>query len=100
MASEEPLFDPTLKKKKKKKVVAFNEDPLGADADPTYPAAAEAAAAAPTVHEQMKTNGTLGDEEAAKPVAEPTLAPPDDEMAMLGELKKKKKKKIPMDLEV
>lgn len=99
MASEEPLFDPTLKKKKKKKVVAFNEDPLGADADPTYPAAAEAAAAAPTVHEQMKTNGTLGDEETAKPVAEPIPAPPDDEMAMFGELKKKKKKKIPMDLE-
>ena len=38
MASEEPLFDPTLKKKKKKKVVAFSEDPLGADADPTTPA--------------------------------------------------------------
>lgn len=28
---EEPLFDPSLKKKKKKKAVAFNEDPLGVD---------------------------------------------------------------------
>ena len=27
-AIDEPLFDPSLKKKKKKKVVAFNEDPL------------------------------------------------------------------------
>lgn len=36
--SEEPLFDVTLKKKKKK-VVNFNEDPLGADGGapaPTY----------------------------------------------------------------
>jgi translation initiation factor 2 subunit 2 len=89
--SEAPLFDPTLKKKKKKKVVAFNEDPLGADADPTYAAASEAAASAPTIHEQMKTNGSAAEQETAP-------APADDEMAMFGELKKKKKKKIPMDL--
>jgi len=89
--SEEPLFDPSLKKKKKKKVVAFSEDPLGADADPTYAAASEAAASAPTIHEQMKSNGSA-DAEAAR-------TPADDEMAMFGDLKKKKKKKIPMDLD-
>jgi len=65
--------------------VAFSEDPLGADADPTYAAASEAAASAPTVHEQIKANG------------EP--APVEDEAAMFGDLKKKKKKKIPMDLD-
>ncbi|CAE6486910.1 unnamed protein product [Rhizoctonia solani] len=36
MASEEPLFDPSLKKRKKKKV-NFDEDPLGADAAPAEP---------------------------------------------------------------
>ena len=96
--SEEPLFDPTLKKKKKKKAVAFNEDPLGAEADPTYEAAAEAAANAPTIHEQTKANGSLGD---VQNDAETPAPQPDDELAMFGELKKKKKKKaIPMDLEV
>ncbi|KAK7460909.1 translation initiation factor eIF-2 beta subunit [Stygiomarasmius scandens] len=90
--SEEPLFDPSLKKRKKK-VVAFNEDPLGADADPTAPAPetientttnGEAVDLGPTTaHEQMK-NAEEGD---------------DDFKAMFGDLKKKKKKKdIPMDL--
>lgn len=99
MASEEPLFDPTLKKKKKKKVVAFTEDPLGVEADPTYEAAAEAAASAPTIHEQTKSNGSLENGKKEEAVAAgPT---PDDEMAMFGDLKKKKKKKaIPMDLDV
>ena len=55
MASEEPLFDPSLKKKKKKKAVAFSEDPLGADADPTTPAPPLEDDDAPkTVHQQMK----------------------------------------------
>jgi len=92
--SEEPLFDPTLKKKKKKKAVAFNEDPLGAEADPTYEAAAEAAANAPTVHEQMKVNGSI---ENGKVEEESVPAPPEDDFATF-DLKKKKKKKIPMDL--
>lgn len=35
--SEEPLFDVTLKKKKKK-AVAFNEDPLGVDGGADAPA--------------------------------------------------------------
>lgn len=91
MASEEPLFDPSLKKKKKKKVVAFSEDPLGVDADPTTPAPPLEDADAPvTVHEQMKANGVgLSNEKEAD----------DDFKTMFGDLKKKKKKKeIPMDL--
>ena len=90
--SEEPLFDPSLKKRKKK-AVAFSEEPLGAEADPTTPAPAtiddtttngERADMAPkTAHEQMKEN------EGAE----------EDLNAMFGDLKKKKKKKsIPMDL--
>ena len=97
--SEEPLFDPSLKKRKKK-TVAFSEDPLGADADPTTPAPAEidnvttngdAVDMGPTtMHEQMKQN--LGTEEGEK-------KEDDDFKAMFGDLKKKKKKKeIPLDL--
>ena len=54
-------------KKRKKKTVAFSEDPLGADADPTTPAPDEidnvttngdAVDMGPTtMHEQMKQNG-------------------------------------------
>ncbi|CDO77748.1 hypothetical protein BN946_scf184993.g11 [Trametes cinnabarina] len=100
MASEEPLFDPSLKKRKKK-TVAFSEDPLGADADPTTPAPAEfdnvatngdAVDMGPTtVHEQMKQN-EAADEDGEK-------KEDDDLKAMFGDLKKKKKKKeIPLDL--
>ena len=35
--AEEPLFDPSLKKKKKKKAVAFDEELLGADGGATAP---------------------------------------------------------------
>lgn len=98
MASEEPLFDPSLKKRKKKQV-AFTEDPLGADADPTAPAPdtidsttlnGDAVDLGPaTAHERMKANG---DEGAEKKKEE------DDFKAMFGDVKKKKKKKeIPMD---
>ncbi|KIK55512.1 hypothetical protein GYMLUDRAFT_76467 [Collybiopsis luxurians FD-317 M1] len=91
--ADEPLFDPSLKKKKKK-AVAFTEDPLGAEADPTAPApetidntttSGEPVDLGPTTaHEQMKMNGEGED---------------DDFKAMFGDLKKKKKKKeIPMDL--
>jgi hypothetical protein len=94
--SEEPMFDPSLKKRKKK-AVAFIEDPLGADADPTTPA--------PTVIESTTVDGETVDmgaktahelmqsKEGAAPEAE-------DPNAMFGDLKKKKKKKeIPLDLE-
>ena len=69
--SEEPLFDPSLKKRKKK-TVAFSEDPLGADADPTTPAPTEidntttngdvVDMGSTTMHEQMKQNGMSGEE--------------------------------------
>ncbi|KAI0267494.1 domain found in IF2B/IF5-domain-containing protein [Gloeopeniophorella convolvens] len=103
--SEEPLFDPSLKKRSKKKQVAFSEDPLGADADPTVPAPTlddtttngESFDLGPkTVHEQMKQNETGADDDAAgfKESKED-----DDFKAMFGDLKKKKKKKeIPLDL--
>ncbi|KAL5497841.1 SUI3 [Sanghuangporus vaninii] len=94
MASEEPLFDSSLKKKKKKKVVAFSEDPLGADADPTTPAPPFEDDDAPTtVHEQMKKSALENGEDVAKENGD------EDLQAMFGDLKKKKKKKeIPMDL--
>ena len=89
--SEEPLFDPSLKKRKPKKV-AFTEDPLGPDADPTAPAPdsidgttinGDPVDLGPTTaHERMKEE---------KPVD-------DDFKAMFGDLKKKRRKKdIPMD---
>jgi len=99
MASEEPLFGPSLKKRKKKQV-AFTEDPLGADADPTAPAPetidnttanGDAVDLGPaTAHERMKLNG---DAEGAGEKKE------DEEFkAMFGDMKKKKKKKeIPME---
>lgn len=96
MASEEPLFDPSLKKRKKR-TVAFTEDPLGADADPTAPAPDTidnttingdiVDLGSTTAHEQMKLNG---DEESKKE--------DEDFKAMFGDMKKKKKKKdIPLD---
>ncbi|PFH48939.1 hypothetical protein AMATHDRAFT_64314 [Amanita thiersii Skay4041] len=102
MASEEPLFDPSLKKRKKKQV-AFNEDPLGADADPTVPAPdiidnttlnGDSVDLGPkTAHERMKANGGSLEDDGDKKTEE------DEFKALFGDLKKKKKKKeIPMDL--
>ncbi|KAF8510195.1 eukaryotic translation initiation factor 2 beta [Hysterangium stoloniferum] len=94
---DEPLFDPSLRKRKKK-TVAFSEDPLGADADPTTPAPpTEAGDATPTVHEQMVQNGGTGVETGTG--AERAQKEDDDFKAMFGDMKKKKKKKeIPADL--
>lgn len=92
MATDEPFdaFDLSLKKKRKKKTVAFSEDPLGADADPTTPAPPldDEELGPATVHERMSQNGRAADPEDAGGV--------DD----LSDIKKKKKKKkeIPMDL--
>ena len=94
---DEPLFDPSLKKRKKK-IVGFIEDPLGAEADPTEPAPetidnttinGEAVDLGPTTaHELMK--GSSGDSNKEKEE--------EDFKAMFGDMKKKKKKKeIPMD---
>ncbi|KAF9238074.1 eukaryotic translation initiation factor 2 beta [Melanogaster broomeanus] len=105
MPSEEPLFDPSLKKRKKK-TVAFTEDPLGPEADPTTPAPTtientttngDAVDLGPTtLHEQMKrSQGAVGgDVDADEPKED------DDFKSMFPEgLKKKKKKKdIPMDI--
>ncbi|KAI0752565.1 eukaryotic translation initiation factor 2 beta [Daedaleopsis nitida] len=101
--SEEPLFDPSLKKRKKK-TVAFSEDPLGADADPTTPAPVEIDNVATngdavdmgptTMHEQMKQNGVTGEG-----LDDGEKKDDDDFKAMFGDIKKKKKKKdIPLDL--
>lgn len=95
--SEEPLFNPTLKKKPKKKQVAFSEDPLGPDADPTQPA--------PDVIDNRTTNGEavdMGPTTAHEQIAKQQSGEPEDEFkAMFGDLKKKKKlkKEIPLDLE-
>ena len=91
---DEPLFDPSLKKKKKKKTVAFSEDPLGVEADPTTPAPppeTNGELGPVTIHEQMVQNGVEGT--ASKEKEE------EDFKAMFGDVKKKKKKKeIPLDL--
>jgi hypothetical protein len=102
--SGEPLFDPSLKKRSKKKQVAFSEDPLGADADPTVPAPSlddttsggDVIDLGPkTVHEQMKQNEAGGDDVASEPKE---VKEEDDFKAIFGDLKKKKKKKeIPLD---
>jgi hypothetical protein len=103
--SGEPLFDPSLKKRSKKKQVAFSEDSLGADADPTVPAPSLDNTTASgdvvdfgpkTVHEQMKQSEAGVDDV----VSEPKEAKEEDDFkAMFGDLKKKKKKKeIPLDL--
>ncbi|KAJ3517077.1 hypothetical protein NLJ89_g726 [Agrocybe chaxingu] len=99
--SEEPLFDPSLKKRKKKAVV-FIEDPLGADADPTRPApetidsttiSGETVDLGPTTaHELMSKSGGSEAKSEKKEKEE------DEFKAMFGDVKKKKKKKeIPLD---
>ena len=104
--SAEPLFDPSLKKRSKKKQVAFTEDPLGADADPTVPtptlddttASGDVVDLGPkTVHEQMKQQSEAGVDDVAPEPRE--IKEEEDFKAMFGDLKKKKKKKeIPLDL--
>ena len=94
--SEEPLFDSSLKKKSKKKTVAFIEDHLGADADPTQPA--------PDVIDNRTTNGEavdMGPTTAHEQLAKQQGGEADDDFkAMFGDVKKKKKpkKEIPLDL--
>lgn len=99
MASKEPLFDPSLKKRKKKKVDFF-EDPLGAEADPTKPAPetidsttinGERVDLGPkTAHEMMSTSTESKSEKKEKEE--------EGYKAMFGDMKKKKKKKeIPLD---
>jgi hypothetical protein len=90
--ADEPLFDPSLKKRKKKNVV-FIEDPLGADADPTKPA--------PETIDSTTINGEavdLGPTTAHELMKGSSEKEEEDFKAMFGDMKKKKKKKeIPMD---
>ncbi|CAE6501908.1 unnamed protein product [Rhizoctonia solani] len=87
MASEEPLFDPSLKKRKKKAKVNFDEDPLGAEAAPAEPET-------PAVPPPANAVPAASILKASEPPKE------DDLDAMFGDLKKKKKKKeIPLDLD-
>jgi translation initiation factor 2 subunit 2 len=100
----EPLFDPTLKKRKKK-TVAFTEDPLGAEADPTAPSpqviddttteGVGVDMGPKTVHEQLANGAASG---AATGEGREKAGEDEEFKAMFGDLKKKKKKKeIPMD---
>ncbi|KAG8717345.1 hypothetical protein FRC09_014420 [Ceratobasidium sp. 395] len=100
--TEEPLFDPSLKKRKKKKVL-FGEDPLGADGAeepevPAVPAPAETTPG-PSILKPatQETNGA-----AAAVAEEAGGGAEEDPAAMFGDLKKKKKKKveIPLDLDL
>jgi len=96
MASEEPLFDPSLKKRKKKKV-DFIEDPLGADADPTKPAP-ETIDSTTINGEAVDLGPTTAHELMTKEKSDKKEKEDDDYKAMFGDMKKKKKKKeIPMD---
>ena len=94
--SEEPLFDSSFKKKSKKKQVAFSEDPLGAEADPTQPA--------PDVIDSRTINGEavdMGLTTAHEQIAKQQSGEVDDDLKPLfGDVKKKKKakKEIPLDL--
>jgi translation initiation factor 2 subunit 2 len=85
--SEEPLFDPSLKKKKKK-TVAFSQDPSESQPAPfdDHAANGDALDLGPTtVHERTKAGEEKNEDDEFK--------------AMFGDLKKKKKKKeIPLDL--
>ena len=101
MASEDLMsMFADIKKKKKKKAVVFNEDPVAAEPGPSYPPKEpvhDPSLGPATAHEAAIEAGT-GDvnvnnvAEAAAPQEE------DDIRGMFGELKKKKKKKeLPVD---
>jgi len=80
---DEPLFDTSLKKKKKKKVVAFNEDPLGV----------EGGAEAPSLRDEAPSPAPILDKQV------PQVPPADDLGGGFSDLKKKKKKKATFDLD-
>jgi len=91
MASEEPLFDPSLKKRKKKKVDFF-EDPLGAEADPTKPAP-ETIESTTVNGERVDLGPTTAHEMMSEAKSEKKGKEEEDYKAMFGDMKKKKKKK-------
>lgn len=89
--TEEPLFDPSLKKRKKK-IVAFDDNPLSADADPTAPA--------PESIDNTTLNGDAVDlgPTTAHELMKQSEGEDDEFKALFSVKKKKKKKEIPMDL--
>ncbi|KAG8981616.1 hypothetical protein FRB94_006687 [Tulasnella sp. JGI-2019a] len=109
MSMEEPLFDPSLKKRKpKKKTVAFNEDgeeettqaaaPTALDTLGNTPMPAPASAPAPTspapgpsILKQPSANGATGDVEGITKAV--------DDFGFADLKKKKKKKEIPLDFD-
>ncbi|KAJ1301148.1 hypothetical protein OPQ81_003560 [Rhizoctonia solani] len=98
MASEEPLFDPSLKKRKKKKIT-FDEDPLGAEgapAEPETPAVPPPADAVPAASIlKEKLDGSVPASGDATPAAGG-----DDDLGEFKGLKKKAgRKKAAFDLE-
>jgi translation initiation factor 2 subunit 2 len=87
MASEDPTsMFADMKKKKKKPKVAFSEDPVNADADPTYPPKEpidDPSLGPTTVHERIQNNeNATGNAEDGAEGAN-----------MFADLKKKKKKR-------
>ncbi|CAD6893126.1 unnamed protein product [Tilletia controversa] len=111
MASEEPLFDPSLVKKKKKKVIILDEfdeelkksspaqdDSASAAAAETASAEAPAASAsAPAAHAAASAEQTPA---AADAAVAPAAAPGDDGAELFDGLKKKSKKKKVMLLDL
>ena len=99
MASEDPMsMFADMKKKKKKKAVVFNEDPVASEPDPSYPPKEpihDPSLGPTTAHEAAIEAGA--DDVNGKNVVEVAVAE-DDVKAMLGDMKKKKKKKeLPVD---
>jgi translation initiation factor 2 subunit 2 len=102
MASEDPMnIFADMKKKKKKKAVVFNEDPVSPEPDPSYPPKEpvhDPSLGPATAHEAAIEAGA-GDVDVNN-VAEAAPAPQgeDDVKTMFGDLKKKKKRKeLPVD---
>lgn len=105
LPADEPMFDPSLKKKRtKKKTVVFNEEPEG-------PAPVPEPSASPVPHtpgpsilktkpssESVKVSANVDSEVTGLTKEDPVGAVGGDDFGF-GELKKKKKKKeIPLDL--
>lgn len=91
-----------MKKKKKKKAVVFNEDPVAPEPDPSYPPnepVHDPSLGPATAHEAAIEAGVS--DVNLNNVAEPAAAPQqaeDDVKAIFGDLKKKKRRKeLPLD---
>ncbi|KAF8309659.1 hypothetical protein DL93DRAFT_2062727 [Clavulina sp. PMI_390] len=92
--SEEPLFDVTLKKKKKK-AVAFNEDPLGVEGGAPAPTFLTVRACLPMFVSPVLLDRTLSTSNDPDEPAAADAAPTGD----FSDLKKKKKKRATFDID-